>query len=97
MTKLQASMQDSRDPIRKSRINELFEELMPNCYNDAEILVKNPVTEKVGGSFITRLAPSAPTTAKVIRALPERIALAITSTHSDLCARACPGTALLFR
>jgi four helix bundle protein len=50
MTKLQASMQDSRDPIRKSRINELFEELMPDC-NDAEILVKNPVTEKVGGQL----------------------------------------------
>jgi four helix bundle protein len=44
-------MGDSRDPLRKSRINELFEELLPDCYSDAEILVKNPITEKVAGQL----------------------------------------------
>ena len=51
MTTPRASMQDSRDPIRKSRINELFEALMPDCYAAAELLVKNPITEKVAGQL----------------------------------------------
>ena len=44
-------MNDSRDPIRKSRINELFEEFVPECYADSEVLVKNPITEKVAGQL----------------------------------------------
>jgi len=51
MANPRVSIGDSRDPIRKSRINELFEELMPDCFADAEVLVKNPITEKVAGQL----------------------------------------------
>ncbi len=44
-------MEDSRDPIRKSRINELFEEFMSDCFADSEVLVKNPITEKVAAQL----------------------------------------------
>jgi len=45
------SIRDSRDPLRKTRINQLAEELMPACYRDAERLVRNPITFKIAGQL----------------------------------------------
>lgn len=97
MSRPTTSIQDSRDPIRKSRINELFEQLMPVCYADAEVLVKNPITEKVAGQLYYAAGSIGANHSEGYSRASGKTALATPNTPWDLCARACPGMRLLFR
>ena len=41
------SLETSRDPIIKSRAYELAGELMPDSFDDATLLLANPITEEI--------------------------------------------------
>ena len=51
MASSRVSIKDSRDPLRKTRINQLAEELLVDCFKDAEKLIRHPITIKIAGQL----------------------------------------------
>ena len=42
---------ESHDPLRRMRLIELVEDLIPECYEDAKLVKAEPITEKIAGQL----------------------------------------------
>ena len=51
MTATRASYDNSRDPLRKMRVYQMAEDLMPDCFLDAGQVLKNPITTKIASQL----------------------------------------------
>ena len=47
------SEREGNDPLRRMRVNQIAEELVPDCWDDAVALLQHPITKEVAGQMYT--------------------------------------------
>jgi four helix bundle protein len=45
------SAADSQDPLKRMRVHELSEELIPDCFKDAKLVLADPVTAEIAAQL----------------------------------------------
>ena len=45
------SVDDSQDPLARMRVAQLADELRPDCYKDAKLILADPITNHLAGQL----------------------------------------------
>ena len=49
--RLPVSADDSQDPLSRMRVYQLAGELIPDCFDDAKLILANPITTEIAGQL----------------------------------------------